>query len=137
MNKLLLKEQEVEFIDGQKLIAVWDDELEWSFCAKRICEALGLAWSPQLRKLKKYKKKYKGDFKVTVGSDGISREAMLIPAATTDSWLLSIDPDRVKKTLFYIGRHCLQKHPHPVFGKSRKGPSVKGDLSPGPGKKTL
>ena len=61
---------------------------------KSLCEALGLNWSGESRRLK-HDPKFTPTRISLVGSDGKGREMLCLPSSQLNGWLFSINSDRV------------------------------------------
>jgi len=72
--------------DGEDMIAV-----------KPICEALGLDWKTQHRKIIKNNERLNCGHMTIVAEDGKQREMLCIPIKKVAAWLFTINPKKVKE----------------------------------------
>ena len=77
------------------IMAVQHDGTEWA-SAKHVCDALGINWEPQHRKLKD-KNWATMIIMTTVGADGKQREMSMVDRRTLTMWLATIDTNRVNE----------------------------------------
>lgn len=87
--------QEFDFMDHH-IEAVWNETLGWMFSPKRFCENIGISWGSQYNKIKKNKEKFSYLHMKITGSDGKTYDMLLIPANRIDTWLLSINANKIK-----------------------------------------
>ena len=73
--------------------AVQHDDTEWA-AARHICDALGISWATQSRKLKD--KAWATVVNLnTVGADGKNRDMAMVDRRTLTMWLATINPAAV------------------------------------------
>ena len=77
------------------IMAVQADGTEW-VSAKHVCDALGINWEPQHRKLKD-KNWATMIIMTTVGADGKQREMSMVDRRTLTMWLATIDTNRINE----------------------------------------
>lgn len=77
------------------IMAVQHDGTEWA-AANHVCDALGINWEPQHRKLKD-KNWATMIIMTTVGADGKQRQMSMVDRRTLTMWLATIDTNRVSE----------------------------------------
>ena len=78
------------------IMAVQQDGTEWA-AARHICDALGISWGTQSRKLKD--KAWATVVNLnTVGADGKNRDMAMVDRRTLTMWLATINPAMVSET---------------------------------------
>lgn len=77
------------------IMAVQHDGTEWA-AANHVCDALGINWEPQHRKLKD-KNWATIIIMTTVGADGKQRQMSMVDRRTLTMWLATIDTNRVSE----------------------------------------
>ena len=77
------------------IMAVQQDGTEW-VAANHVCDALGINWEPQHRKLKG-RNWATMIIMTTVGADGKQREMSMVDRRTLTMWLATIDTNRVNE----------------------------------------
>lgn len=77
------------------IMAVQKDGTEWA-AANHVCDALGINWEPQHRKLKD-KNWATMIIMTTVGADGKQREMSMVDRRTLTMWLATIDTNRINE----------------------------------------
>lgn len=98
--------------DGEDMVAV-----------RPICEALGLSWSRQMRKLEE-NSRLKCCLMATVAEDGKNRSMLCIPIKKVAAWLFSINPNKVKEAYKAVVIAFQDELQHVLYSY------VKGDLTP-------
>lgn len=77
------------------IMAVQHDGTEWA-ATNHVCDALGINWEPQHRKLKD-KNWATMIIMTTVGADGKQRQMSMVDRRTLTMWLATIDTNRVSE----------------------------------------
>lgn len=94
----IIRHEEVEVLGHVVLVAVTE---EGNFVSPRhICEAIGVAWTGQRKKITEdedLSATVKEMF--TVGSDGKNRKHVMLPFELMSGWLFSIKPGKVKESV--------------------------------------
>lgn len=97
--------KEFDFMED-KVIAVKQNE-QWVFSPKRICENIGISWPTQCNKLKKEPKKFSCIHMNIAGPDEKVYEMIGIPVTHINTWILSINANKVKNS---VKKDLLEKY---------------------------
>ena len=93
-EKEIVKADEINFHGKTFLTAEIDGEVRVSM--KPVCDAIGLDWGGQHKKLLRDKIKFSYRLMSTTGKDGKTYKMFSIPLKKLEAWIFTINPNKVK-----------------------------------------
>jgi hypothetical protein len=92
-----MKQITLKKVNGKSIQVIEADGMEY-VPVKPICDALGLTWDSQYRKLQKRKKPSSViALRAMTGSDGKQYQMVCIPLKYVFGWLFTINPENVRE----------------------------------------
>jgi hypothetical protein len=100
---------------------------------KPICEALGIAWEPQFRKITDGGKRWRCDLTAIPSAGGL-QETICLPLMKVPSWLMTISPRRVRADIRGKLEIYQEELDRALWDFVSKGVAVNPRLAGSPGK---